>query len=58
MLANPIPLIIVWHMIIKLFCFSDDTSIKILENRKEVLKKVSEIKKDEMVLAFDGKEKR
>ena len=58
MLGNPIPIIIFCHIIIKLFCFADDTLIKILENGKEVLKKVSEIKKDEMVLVFDGEEKR
>ena len=58
MLANPVPFIIVCHIIIKIFCFADDTLIKILENGKEVLKKVSEIKKDEMALVFDGKEKK
>ena len=46
MLENPVPIIIFCHVIIHIICFADNTLIKILENGKEVLKKVSEIKKD------------
>ena len=58
MLENPLPIIIFCHVIIHIICFADNTLIKILENGKEVLKKVSEIKKDDMALVFDGKEKK
>ena len=58
MLENPVPIIIFCHVIIHIICFADNTLIKILENGKEVLKKVSEIKKDDMALVFDGKEKK
>ena len=54
----PFPVIIFYKVVIIVVCFSNDTLIKILENGKEVIKKVSDIKKDEMALVFDGKEKK
>ena len=39
------------------YCFSSDTKMIILENNKRYKRNVSEIKKGDLVLTFDGKEK-
>ena len=39
------------------FCFSVNTKMIILENGKECIKYVSEIRRGDLVLTFDGKEK-
>ena len=39
------------------FCFSADTKMIILDNNKQYKRAVSEIKKGDLVLTFDGKEK-
>ena len=54
----PLPIIIAYKVVIIIVCFADDTLVKILENGKEVIKKVSDIKKDEMALVFEGKDKK
>ena len=58
MQAAALPIIIVYKVVIIIVCFADDTLVKILENGKEVTKKVCDVKKDEMTLVFSGKEKR
>ena len=58
MQLSAFPIIVLYKVVIIFVCFADNTLVKILENGKEVLKKVSEIKKDEMALVFDGKEKK
>ena len=40
------------------FCFSLNTKMIVLENGEECIKFVSEIRKGDLVLTFDGKEKR
>ena len=39
------------------FCFSVNTKMIVSENGKECTKSVSEIRKGDLVLTFDGKEK-
>ena len=39
-------------------CFTGNTLVKVLENGKEVEKEIKDVKKDEMVLVHNGKEKR
>ena len=39
-------------------CFFGNTKVKVLENGKEVEKQIKDVKKDEMVLVHNGKEKR
>ena len=58
MQAAALPIIIVYKITVIIICFSDDTLVKILDKGKEVIKKVSDIKKDEMALVFNGKKKR
>jgi hypothetical protein len=58
MQLSAFPIIVLYKVVIIIICFADNTLVKILENGKEVLKKVSEVKKDEMALVFDGKEKK
>ena len=45
-------------LIIILKCFTGNTLVKVLENGKEVEKEIKDVKKDEMVLVHNGKEKR
>ena len=45
-------------IIIKIICFAGNTLVKVLENGKEVEKEIKDVKKDEMVLVHNGKEKR
>ena len=51
-------IIIIWCGLTKLLCFSDGTQIIIQENGIYVTKKISEIHKGDMVLVYNGKEKR
>ena len=58
-MAVPVaPLIIIWCGITKLICFSSDTYIVVKENDRIIKKKISEIKKDDMVLVHNGNEKK
>ena len=52
------PAFIVYKIIIIIICFAEDTIVKVLENGKDVIKKIKDVKKDEMVLVYNGKEKR
>ena len=56
-MVNPV-IIIICAVSIKIICFSDDTKIKALENGKEVVKKISDTKVDDMVLVHNGTEKK
>lgn len=58
MQAAALPIIITYKIVVIIICFADDTLVKILDNGKEVIKKVSDIKKDELALVFSGKEKK
>ena len=49
------PVAIVIHLPL---CFEGNTTVKVLENGKEVEKEIKDVKKDEMVLVHNGKEKR
>ena len=49
------PSIIIFHLPI---CFAAFILVKVLENGKEVEKQIKDVKKDEMVLVHNGKEKR
>lgn len=58
-MAVPIaPIIIIWCGLTKLLCFSEDTYITVYENNNEVRKKITEVKNDDKVLAYNGKEKK
>lgn len=52
------PLIIIWCGITKIFCFSDGTRIVVQENNEIVTKEIKEIKKDDKVLVYNGKQKK
>ena len=52
------PLIIFWCGITKIFCFSDGTRIVVQENNEIVTKEIKEIKKDDKVLVYNGKQKK
>lgn len=52
------PIIIIWCGLTKIFCFSDETYFIVYENNKEVKKKITDIKSNDMVLAHNGKEKK
>ena len=52
------PLIIIWCGITKIFCFSDGTRIVVQENNEIVIKEIKEIKKDDKVLVYNGKQKK
>ena len=56
-MANP-AIIIVCTVIIKIICFANDTIVKILENGKEIIKKMSDVKINDMVLVHNGNEKK
>lgn len=45
-------------IIIKIICFAGNTLVKVLEDGKEIEKEIKDVKKDEMVLVHNGKEKR
>jgi translation elongation factor P/translation initiation factor 5A len=58
-MANPaLPIIIIWCGITKLLCFSRETYIVVQENNKLVKKKINEVKEGDMVLVYNGKEKK
>jgi len=42
----------------KIFCFSDGTRIVVQENNEIVTKEIKEIKKDDKVLVYNGKQKK
>ena len=52
------PIIIIWCGITKIFCFSDGTRIVVQENNEIVTKEIKEIKKDDKVLVYNGKQKK
>ena len=52
------PLIIIWCGLTKIFCFSDGTRIVVQENNEIVTKEIKEIKKDDKVLVYNGKQKK
>ena len=52
------PLIIIWCGITKIFCFSDGTRIVVQENNEIITKEIKEIKKDDKVLVYNGKQKK
>lgn len=52
------PLIIIWCGITKIFYFSDGTRIVVQENNEIVTKEIKEIKKDDKVLVYNGKQKK
>lgn len=52
------PIIIIWCGVTKIFCFSDETYFIVYENNKEIKKKITEIKSNDMVLVYNGKEKK
>ena len=45
-------------IVVKIICFAGNTLVTVLENGKEVEKEIKDVKKDEMVLVHNGKEKR
>ena len=49
------PVTIIIHLPL---CFADNVLVKVLENGKEVEKEIKDVKKDEIVLVHNGKEKR
>ena len=55
-MANPA--LIIMCIIGPIICFSRHTYIVVLQNNKTVTKKISEIQKGDMVLAYSGKEKK
>ena len=56
-MANPV-VIIIWCGVTKIICFSRDTYIVVLWNNKIITKKISQIRKGDMVLAYNGNEKK
>ena len=52
------PIIIIWCGITKIFCFADGTRIVVQEDNRIITKNINEIKKDDMVLVYNGKQKR
>lgn len=52
------PIIIIWCGITKIFCFSDGTRIVVQEDNEIITKNINEIKKDDKVLVYNGKEKK
>lgn len=52
------PIIIIWCGLTKIFCFSDGTRIVVQENNEIVTKEIKEIKKDDKVLVYNGKQKK
>ena len=52
------PLVIIWCGITKIFCFSNNTYIIVKENNKEIEMKISEIKDGDLVLVYNGKERK
>ena len=52
------PVIIIWCGITKIFCFADGTRIVVQEDNRIITKNINEIKKDDMVLVYNGKQKR
>ena len=56
-MANPL-IVIYCAITIKIICFSNDTNVVVLENGKEVKKKLEDTKVGDMVLVHDGDEKK
>ena len=56
-MANPL-IVIICGIIIKIFCFSNDTNVVVLENGKEIKKRVEDTKVGDMVLVHNGDEKK
>ena len=52
------PVIIIWCGITKIFCYADGTRIVVQENNRIFTKNIHEIKKDDMVLVYNGKQKK